>query len=52
MYEAAEIEQNHVSRLVILLIPNDDVINWNIFRVTGPLCGEFTGHVVWTNAGT
>ena len=18
--------------------------NWNIFRVTGPLCGEFTGH--------
>ena len=22
----------------------DDVIKWNIFRVTGPLCGEFTGH--------
>ena len=23
---------------------HDDVIKWNIFRVTGPLCGEFTGH--------
>ena len=23
---------------------HDDVINGNIFRVTGPLCGEFTGH--------
>ena len=22
---------------------HDDVINGNIFRVTGPLCGEFTG---------
>ena len=22
---------------------NDDVIKWNIFRVTDPLCGEFTG---------
>ena len=22
---------------------NDDVIKWNIFRVTGHLCGEFTG---------
>ena len=22
---------------------HDDVIRWNIFRVTGPLCGEFTG---------
>ena len=22
----------------------DDVIKWNIFRVTGPLCGEFAGH--------
>ena len=22
---------------------HDDVIKWNIFRVTGPLCGEFTG---------
>ena len=22
----------------------DDVIIWSIFRVTGPLCGEFTGH--------
>ena len=21
-----------------------DVIKWNIFRVTGPLCGEFTGY--------
>ena len=23
---------------------HDDVIKWNIFRVTGPLCGELTGH--------
>ena len=23
---------------------HDDVIKWNIFRVTGHLCGEFTGH--------
>ena len=26
------------------MICHDDVIKWNIFRVTGPLCGEFTGH--------
>ena len=24
--------------------PHDDIINWNIFRVTGPLCGKSTGH--------
>ena len=24
--------------------PWDDVMKWNIFRVTGRLCGEFTGH--------
>ena len=23
---------------------HDDVIKWNIFRVTGHWCGEFTGH--------
>ena len=23
---------------------HDDVIKWKYFRVTGPLCGEFTGH--------
>ena len=23
---------------------HDDVIKWNIFRVTSLLCGEFTGH--------
>ena len=23
--------------------PHDDVIKWKLFRVTGPLCGEFTG---------
>ena len=23
---------------------HDDVINGSVFRVTGPLCGEFTGH--------
>ena len=22
---------------------HDDVIKWNVFRVTGPLCGEVTG---------
>ena len=24
-------------------VEHDDVIKWKIFRVTGPLCGEFTG---------
>ena len=24
--------------------PHDDVIKWKLFSVTGPLCGEFTGH--------
>ena len=28
----------------INLIIHDDAIKWNFFRVTGPLCGEFTGH--------
>ena len=23
---------------------HDDIIKWNIFRVSGPLCREFTGH--------
>ena len=23
---------------------HDDVIKWKLFRLTGPLCGEFTGH--------
>ena len=23
---------------------HDDIIKWKLFRVTGPLCGEFTGH--------
>ena len=27
-----------------LLSEHDDVIKWEHFRVTGPLCGEFTGH--------
>ena len=26
------------------LCSHDDVIKWNHFRLTGPLCGEFTGH--------
>ena len=26
------------------IVTHDDVINGNIFRVTGPLCGEFTGY--------
>ena len=26
------------------LLYHDDVIKWKHFRVTGPLCGEFTGH--------
>ena len=25
-------------------VPHDDVINENIFRVTGHLCGEFNSH--------
>ena len=31
----------------------DDVIKWKHFRVTGPLCGEFTGHrwIPLTKAG-
>ena len=29
---------------VLVLTIHDDVIKWNIIRVTGPLCGEFTGH--------
>ena len=35
------------------LVTNDDVIKWKHFRVTGPLCGEFTGHrwIPRTNAG-
>ena len=23
---------------------HDDVVKWKLFRVTGPLCGEYTGH--------
>ena len=30
--------------LPIILKLHDDVIKWNIFHVTGPLCGEFTGY--------
>ena len=30
--------------LNILNCDHDDVIKGSIFRVTGPLCGEFTGH--------
>ena len=32
---------------------HDDVIKWKHFRVTGPLCGEFTGHrwIPLTKAG-
>ena len=26
-----------------VIIAHDDVIKWKLFRVTGPLCGEFTG---------
>ena len=28
----------------IAAVAHDDVIKWNIFRVTGHLCGEFTGY--------
>ena len=39
------IDPSTVSRFYSsLYIIHDDVIRWNIFRVTGPLCGEFTGH--------
>ena len=27
-----------------ICVSHDDVIKWKHFRVTGPLCGEFTGH--------
>ena len=33
-----------VSVLVRLAYVHDDVIKWNIFRITGHLCEEFTGH--------
>ena len=26
------------------IVTRDDVIKWRLFHVTGPLCGEFTGH--------
>ena len=29
---------------LILCLLNDDAIKWKHFRVTGRLCGEFTGH--------
>ena len=29
--------------VLCILFFHDDVIKWKIFRVTGPLCGEFTG---------
>ena len=29
---------------------HDDVIKWKKFRVTGPLCGEFTGHRLPVNS--
>ena len=32
------------SLIVCIDCHHDDVINGNIFRVTGHLCGEFTGH--------
>ena len=27
-----------------IISPHDAIINGNIFRVTDPVCGEFTGH--------
>ena len=40
-----EIHNKHaiVRTSSVVLLFHDDVIKWNIFRVTGPLCGEFTG---------
>ena len=29
---------------IVSIVTHDDVINGNVFRVTCPLCGEFTGH--------
>ena len=51
---ASQVHQEPWHRLVLAEYSHDDVIKWkhfmmtssngNIFRVTGPLCGEFTGH--------
>ena len=40
----------HFWRLVCVFY-HDDVIKWKFFRVTDPLCGEFTGHR-WTPLST
>ena len=40
-----DLVHSEYSRFVVRMVnPHDDVIKWNIFRVTGPLCEEFTGH--------
>ena len=35
--------QKYPNSPTLIRVIHDDVIKWNIFRVTGPLCGEFTG---------
>ena len=39
-----KLQVNHMKWAGQLKIKHDDVIKWKHFRVTGPLCGEFTGH--------
>ena len=36
--------QDPSKHILLHNISHDDVIKWKIFRVTGPLWGEFTGH--------
>ena len=53
LWQVYVIDYKHGSRYVCFVVIrdphfqddiHDDVINGTIFRVTGPLCGEFTGH--------
>ena len=41
-YVTQRIASWHGTRIIILIMTSS---NGNIFRVTGPLCGEFTGHL-------
>ena len=43
MYPTFTYNLLEVRSLDYICLHHDDVIKWNIFRVTGPLCGEFTG---------
>ena len=38
------LESNEIRLTVTLSVKQDDVITGKPFRITGPLCGESTGH--------